>query len=575
MKILLVNPLNYGFSSSPPLGIGYIASNLLKNAQDVEVFDAVPFLGKRCSETQIYYSLVEKIERFRPDVIGLSIMSCQLKSARQIVSLIRQKFGNNVVIVAGGVHPTVEPLHTFNYLKEIDFILEDEAETSFLEMVRNIDFKNVKGLYYRDGDGIKFTGKKEKLINIDSLPNPARELFDMEFYCQERNATVQHVESKATTILTSRGCPGRCEFCASNRIGLPVRWHSPEYVLNEVESVLSRYDVECISFVDTMFTSNKDRLYSICDLMIENRLHKKIRWTCSLRTDYVDEDSLKKMKDAGCFHLTFGIESGSQKILDKMNKQLSLETNRGIMMKAKEMGFLVNASCIYDFPGETYNDIKLTFDLISETKPYYAGLNKFTPLFGSPVYYKIINRNDIDNLIDECGYISSKYYNEFSKKDIDNIINEIRKIIFSNTINYYFYQIYNYSVPSTILDDIELFKLFINEYYDKSLYAEFIDKLFTLKTKETYISDFYIGNSYYLINDYIRARIYYENALKKRERPEIKNNYACVLYKLGECDRSQKIWNELFLQKDDYNDVRYNLQNNPNIKITKKLFPVY
>ncbi|MGD0794012.1 MAG: radical SAM protein [Dehalococcoidales bacterium] len=450
MRICLINPLygaNSSISYSPPLGLAYIASSLEKNGHQIKIIDRVSLkykdgeigLGELDKKTE------KEILNFEPNLIGIGAMTIQIYDTQRVARLIRSiPGGKNYPLIAGGFHPTAEPELTLKECPEIDAVCQDEGELTMLKLASGESYENVDGMTFKKNNQVLSTGEKCPIADLDNLPVPARHLLDMEFYTRLNEIVIPNVPARVTTLITSRGCPFSCRFCANKLIYKTVRFHSVKYTIDEIYSILENYKVEALYFVDTEFLANRKRIELLCHELIDRKLNKKFRWACSARVDSVNDKILKLMKKAGCFFINYGFESGSQRMLDSMNKKTTVEQNSGAAMLTNKAHILVNSAFITNLPGENEDDLIATMQFIKNTKIYCTGLNNLLPLPGSPYYTELFKNGVLtysDKLWEEIGALQSldsiKIFSDMPKDRFIKLSRAINEMIArNNTKNY-------------------------------------------------------------------------------------------------------------------------------------------
>ncbi|MBU1006941.1 MAG: B12-binding domain-containing radical SAM protein, partial [Candidatus Omnitrophica bacterium] len=388
MKIALINvpylevygKLNVGKNSSFPLGLGYIAAVLRQAGHDVSLFDPEP-------EGMDMDGIKEYLLRNKPDIVGLSCATANFKNALSIGAVVKEV--TNAVVVLGGVHASALPREILSNFSQFDFLVIGEGEETITELAKSLetgsaDIKNIKGIAYKKEGTVIITEPRPFMSpeKMEKLPFPARDLVNLKLY---RPQVHLNRGKLAATMLTSRGCPAKCTFCASYlTTGYAFRWRSPESVVNEIETLVREYGVEHIVFVDDTFTFLKDRAIKICDLILRKGL--KIDWYCFARVDKVSEELLTVMKKAGCFSLLFGIESGDEKVLKNIKKGITPDQAKQALAIANKMGFKTLAGFMFGNPGETHETAKKTLDLAVKTSPTIASFNILVPYPGTEVF---------------------------------------------------------------------------------------------------------------------------------------------------------------------------------------------
>ena len=352
MKILLIYPycLEQRLSEEdvgvPPIGLYYVGSVLKENQYDCEILN---WYSINRTPGLIKEILVEK----RPDVIGLSVFHANRWGAIEIARIARQ-VDPSVKIVFGGIGATFLWKHFLSHFKEIDFCVLGEGEYPFLNLIKAIEkgdqtgIEGIKGIAFKRNGKIVRTEDPNPIQDLNELPVPAKHF------------RYQHVTS-------TRGCPGNCTFCGSPRFwGHKVRFHSPEYFVSQLE-ILYKKGVAFFYFSDDTFMLKKDRVIEICRTIIEKNLY--ISWAAISHVNFVDQEVLYWMKKAGCTQISYGVESGSERIRRLLNKNTSTDRIKKAFSLTTRYGILARAYFIYGCPGESWDTIHETIDLIHEIKP--------------------------------------------------------------------------------------------------------------------------------------------------------------------------------------------------------------
>ncbi|GAX62294.1 Fe-S oxidoreductase [Candidatus Scalindua japonica] len=388
-KIVLVNPpMNieevYGkFSelggASPPTGLCYLAGYLRDFGYDVSIIDGEA-LRLSCHDT------VSKILTEQPDFVGLSCKTLWVTNAGKIAKLIKEK-NRDIIVSAGGHHVTSLPKQSLQEFSGFDSIIIGEGEITLLEYINTInensDYSSVQSLAYRDGADIKVNSRREETIDINKLHKPAFDL--LPDLATHYNPSIINVKSlPAFPLITSRGCPFQCAFCDRNVFGNTTRIPSAEYTFSIVEELYYKYGIHNLLFDDDNIMINKTIFLKLMNFIKESDM--KLSFSCQARVNSIDEDSLKILKESGCWQLMFGIESGSQKMLKAMKKGTKLHQIENAVSMCRKIGIKTLGMFIFGYPGETIETLQETEMFIRKLKLDDLASFFFTPLPGSDVY---------------------------------------------------------------------------------------------------------------------------------------------------------------------------------------------
>ena len=391
MKVLLINPPRENETSHislpeideqrgflPPLGLLYIATYIRKYSEfDVKVIDCNVDLISQAGLQNI-------INDYNPDVVGISAMTHILVDVYKVAATVKN-VSNKIITVIGGPHTTIYPITTVTNTN-IDYAIKGEGEAAFYELVRAIQkripeekISCIKGVASKFLVGKDIKDNDIELLrvnNLDTIPFPDRTLLPYKKYY----SVLSHSRN-VTTIITSRGCPFRCVFC--DRMGKKFRAASPDFVLAEIESILE-IGIKEIFVHDDTFTVDKERVKDICLGILDKKL--KFVWDARARIDCVDYELISMMKKAGCNRISFGVESGNQKILQNLRKGITLEQVENVFQWCKELRVSALADFMVGSPGETMNEIMETIKFVKKLKPDYAQFSIVCPYPDTDMY---------------------------------------------------------------------------------------------------------------------------------------------------------------------------------------------
>ncbi len=344
MKILLLVPNivgQMGIPAYPHVGLAYLTSYLT----ELGGHSVMP-VDLRVSS---FKPVKEWLKQFHYDFIGITSSDLGYKKAYELISTIKKI--TNTPIVIGGPHVSTNKSNVLRQC-EADYAIKGEGEMTFSELCGGVPVGQIDGLIWRGNGSIHENPDRRPITDLDVLPFPAYDKFHTSNYSMNE-----------IPIVTSRGCPFFCVYCAVHCImGYKFRPRSPENVVDEIKHWVAKGHTH-FQFTDDNFTFDMNRAKRICDLIIHEQL--KIKWNVrnGIRVDKVDKELLQKMKDSGCYFVFFGMESGSQEILKKIKKGTTVEQIRNAVSIAKEVGISVGGTFMIGHPDETYNDFLMSYNL--------------------------------------------------------------------------------------------------------------------------------------------------------------------------------------------------------------------
>ena len=393
-KIILVNPPlledNSHHPLFPPLGLTYLAAVLEQDEHEIKIAD--------CPISNLdHKKLSAELSSFQPNIIGITSMTPTIKSA--LLSARKAKeVCPDATVIFGGPHATFMDHQILGKEKAVDIVVKGEGELTLKELAQNEmiskNLQKIKGITFRKNDQLISTLERPYIQNLDELPRPAYKYVPMDKY---------RIHGKIhLPIMTSRGCPFQCLFCVVFEIfGAKFRARSSNSVVDELEWLKNEYGANAISFQDDTLTFDRKRILDICTKIEERKIN--LPWGCQTRVDQVDKEVLSKMKKAKCNLVSFGIESGCQKILEAVKKKITIPQAQKAIKWAKDEGLFVAVSTIMGYPGETKEMMHQTLELIRRIEPDDAWLCIATPYPGT----------DLRRLVEKNGWKMSNNWTEY------------------------------------------------------------------------------------------------------------------------------------------------------------------
>ncbi|HAW60516.1 MAG TPA: hypothetical protein DCW86_03520 [Actinobacteria bacterium] len=446
MRVLLIEPpferLMDFYRDYFPIGLGYLATVLRDAGHQVKIYDA------EHSPRAVYLSYTTRAERydaflkaihdpehgvwqeasdvvreFQPDLVGLSVMTVKYAAALRLAKLCKE-FDENIYVVMGGPHPTIQPEKVLND-SPVDFVVRGEGEKALLELVESLgsdgDFTKVKGLSYKKNGEFIHNELSQVIQSLDDIPFPARELLHrVETYSSEDMGL----------MMTSRGCPFQCTYCSTRSMwGRRVRFRSVDNVVEEIKHIMSTYGVRQITFEDDSFTVDRERALELCDRMKSEGID--VSWSVITRIDLIDDELLAKMKRAGCNHVRIGVESGSERVLKGIKKGITPEQIRKGAELLRKHRLYWSAYFMIGLPMEEREDILASLRLMGEINPTYATLSVYTPYPGTELFDRVVKAGLASYDMDWSRVSHHSPHNYFTekipKKEFEEILSQVSR----------------------------------------------------------------------------------------------------------------------------------------------------
>lgn len=409
MRILLVHPSVLNDTAQPPLGVAYVASYLKAVAkQDVVLLDLGPQQRSRALNI-----LNEEIQKFRPDIVGVSFLTTQYELAAEFFEAAKA-YDKDIVTVAGGVHTSAMPEEVLGQ-PAVDFVVCGEGEITMTELADALGrgmtaFDGITGLGFKKDGRAVINPRREPIMDLDTLPPPLWEHLsgnrytDLSFrYAGAGSKETEHKEVRFFPVLTARGCPNHCNFCAVNVVSNgKLRFRKPEEVFKEIKWLHDDYGARYFQVIDDTATVKKKNMIALCQMIIDSGMN--IKWGCKSRVNSVDIELLGYMRRAGCRLISFGVESGDPEILKKIGKNINLDQVKSAFGMTREMGMLTEAYFMVGNMGETWKSVNRTIDFLKILEADYVSCSITVPFPGTALY----------GIVKEKGWLKENDYSKFN-----------------------------------------------------------------------------------------------------------------------------------------------------------------
>jgi len=406
MKLLLLYPpdknlidtglpeiLEEGVGFSPPLGLLYLASSVRQRTNwEVELID--------CAAEQLTFEQIRtRIDEAKPDVLGITVTTHQLIDCMEIAK-IAKRLDPKIKVIFGGPHVHIYPKETIGH-DFVDFVITGEAEFSIVDFLNSWDkpakFDMVPGLYFKSPNGILSGPPPVIISDLDNLPYPARAISKYKLY-------VSPLARKeiVTSMITSRGCPFQCIYCNRPNMGNKFRARSAKNVVDEMQECVE-FGIKHIKIYDDTFTIERKRVFDICDQIRLRRL--KVSWDIRAHINTVDFEMLKRLKQSGCVLVCYGVESGTEAMLERIRKGITREKVAEIFNMTRKAGMQTLAYFMIGLPNETRQQMLETIEFAKKIRPDYCHFAILVPFPATPVYTEGL----------ASGILSGDYWKKFAK----------------------------------------------------------------------------------------------------------------------------------------------------------------
>lgn len=382
MKVMLINPGGGYPHEYPPLGLLYIASSLRNAGYDVHFYD-------EGAETKLP-PLIEYLKTVQPDICGFSLYTTNVINSFNLIRDVKKHF-KKCRIVVGGPHATAVPQRTLKECPEIDYLVLGEGELAIVELLKALvgrkSVADIEGLCFRNNSRTICTPPRKFIKNLDTIDFPTYDLIKKFRYRYDP----LEIGEKVGTLIASRGCPFKCNFCNKAVFGSTYRRRSPENVIQEMEFLCRDFKIDEFYFMDDLFAFNSKWIQKFCQLLRERNI--RLPWRCLERAGALSKQDYMMMKENGCYVIQLGVESGNQKILDSIGKCITIDEIRNTFSTAREAGLDIFGYFIFGHRDDNRKTIKETLNFAIDLKCDFISFFTLVPFPGTKVN-SFVNKKD-------------------------------------------------------------------------------------------------------------------------------------------------------------------------------------
>ncbi len=356
----------------PPINLMYAAAMFERAGCDCRVKD---YAGEKSDWEVFKNDLLD----YKPDLIFISATLPSLESDLQATSIAKE-IDRSIMTAAKGAHFNVHARDTLEQFPDLDMVVRREYEYTCEEIASRKPLNEILGLTYRNETGaIQHNPDRPVIQNLDDLPFPARHLTKNELYFRPDTMEPQ------TTVITNRGCPFNCIFCQAGAVaGHKNRVRSVDNIIAELNECVEKYNIKSFLFRSDLFTADKKWVLELCRKVVDAGLH--ISWSCNSRVDTLDEEMLEWMKRAGCWLIAYGVEKGSDEMLQKINKRATIEDARRAVALTHRAGIKSSIYLLFGLPWDTPEVLQQDIDFAKELEPSFLEIFYVYPFPGTPLY---------------------------------------------------------------------------------------------------------------------------------------------------------------------------------------------
>ncbi|MFH0738944.1 MAG: radical SAM protein [Candidatus Omnitrophota bacterium] len=411
--IVLVSPPSRMINHyRPPVGLMYVAGYLQKKGMSVKIID-IPM--KEVVRNKEFYQnldaelkkienlMVEEFSSIKTKAVGITFYTPEYYEVFDLARAFK-KVKPDVKVIVGGIHPLFYPEEILKECESlVDFCVIGDGEITTHELLQAL---NGKTGAFRDIPGIAFLDKKANQViktqprqlckDLDEVSFPAYNLIDMDYYTNASVYAIRGCFLRSMYILATRGCPSQCTFCVAKKLrdyygnGAYCRWRSAESLINEIRGLKESYGIDSFWFVDDLFALNKKIVYDFCDGLKKQGIN--LLWGCSSKVSALNEETIKRMADAGCIQIDFGVERGSDRALKLIKKDITIAKIIDVFSLCHKYKIRTFTNFLVNLPQETKEDLEDIIKLVKILKSEIVSFNIFTPYPGTQIYDSSMNQ---------------------------------------------------------------------------------------------------------------------------------------------------------------------------------------
>jgi len=437
MKIVLIHPAGSNWIAGKkditatatrmaPIGILSIAAFLEKDDHEVFVYDCYGLKASLSIQNN-----VKEILKYQPDIVGFSTTTSGFPNGYEIATVLK-KASPEIQTIFGGPHISAMGGALLEKYENIDVLCVGEGELTFSEVANGKPLSSIDGIVFRDNGKVVTNSVRSYISDLDTLPFPAYEKLEG-FPKKYHLPLFSSILKPGATMITSRGCPYQCSFCDRSVFKNKFRYNSAEYIYDHICHLNKRFKVQHIIIYDDLFTTKRDRIIELCELLIKKPL--KMNFNCMVRAGHIDDELLSLLKQSGFLQLSIGIESGDPEVLQSIKPGVNMEAVRQDVIKIQAHGLRAKGLFIMGLPGETETTIQKTSDFAVSLGLDDMNMSKFAPFYGAPVWKSITEFGTLDNDWKKMNCLNFVFvpHGVSSSKRLDQLYNEHVKRFYSDS----------------------------------------------------------------------------------------------------------------------------------------------